>query len=120
MRRWLEVPMQNSMGPYTISTMPRLVQAPNLVMATLWVDWLRAEGIGASVQREFLRSASGELPPDQCLPEVWIDDGGQEAQAHELLRILRHAPQRRWVCSCGELAEGGFQQCWNCGTMMPL
>jgi hypothetical protein len=55
--------------------MQRFVQAPNLVVATLWVNWLRAEGIGASVQREFLRIASGELPPDQCLPEVWIDDG---------------------------------------------
>lgn len=114
------MPVQNSMGPYTISNMPRLVQAPNLVMATLWVDWLRAEGIGATVQREFLRSASGELPPDQCLPEVWIEDGDDEAQALELLRILRHAPQRRWVCSCGELVEGGFQQCWNCGAMMSL
>lgn len=112
------MPKQNGVGPYTIPSMPRLVRAPNLFMATLWVDWLRAEGIGATVQREFLRSASGELPPDQCLPEVWIDDGAYEAQALALLRILRHAPQRRWVCSCGELVEGGFQQCWNCGAMM--
>jgi hypothetical protein len=29
-------------------------------LATLWVDWLKAEGIGASVQREYLRSAAGE------------------------------------------------------------
>jgi hypothetical protein len=100
--------------------MPRLMQAPNLVMATLWADWLKAEGIGASVQREFLRSASGELPPDQCLPEVWIDDGDHETRALELLQILRHAPQRRWVCACGELVEGGFQQCWKCGVMMSL
>ncbi len=112
--------MRNSMRPYTISNMPRLVQAPDLVMATLRVDWPGAEGIGATVQREFFRSASGELPPDQCLPEVWIDDGNCEAQALELLRILRHAPQRRWVCSCGELVEGGFQQCWNCGTITSL
>lgn len=90
--------MQNGMRPYTISNMPRLVQAPNLVMAMVRVGWLRAEGFGATVQREFLRSASGELPPDQCLPAVWIDDGDYEAQALELLRILRHAPQRRWVC----------------------
>jgi hypothetical protein len=60
--------------------MQRLIQAPNLVLATLWVDWLKAEGIGASVQREYLRSAAGELPPDQCMPEVWIDDPLQEAQ----------------------------------------
>ena len=99
--------------------MPRLTKTPNLMMATLWVDWLRAERIGASVQREYLRSAAGELPPDQCLPEVWIDDPSQEAKAHELLHILRHVPQRRWLCSCGERIVGGFEQCWNCGAMMP-
>ena len=99
--------------------MPRLTQAPNLVMATLWVDWLKAEGVGASVQREYLRSAAGELPPDECLPEVWIDDPSQEAKAFELLYFLRHVPQRRWRCSCGERVVGGFEQCWNCGAMMP-
>jgi hypothetical protein len=100
--------------------MPRLVQAPNLVMATLWVDWLKAEGIGASVQRELLGGAAGELPLDQCLPEVWIEDGDLEAKALELLYLLRHAPQQRWYCSCGELVEGGFQQCWCCGAMMSV
>ncbi|MEI6734288.1 MAG: DUF2007 domain-containing protein [Comamonadaceae bacterium] len=99
--------------------MPRLIQAPNLVMATLWADWLRAEGIDASVQREYLRSAAGELPPDQCLPEVWIQDASQEAQALAVLDLLRHVPQRRWVCSCGERVVGGFEQCWKCGAMMP-
>jgi hypothetical protein len=99
--------------------MQRLIQAPNLVLATLWVDWLKAEGIGASVQREYLRSAAGELPPDQCMPEVWIDDPLQEAQALKLLQMLRRVRQRRWTCSCGELIEGGFEQCWSCGLMMP-
>jgi len=100
--------------------MQRLTQAPNLVMATLWVDWLRAEGVQASVQREYLRSAAGELPPDQCLPEVWIQDPGQQARALELLHLLRHVPQRRWRCPCGQWVVGGFEQCWNCGAMMPV
>jgi len=99
--------------------MPRLLQAPNLVMATLWVERLRADGIDASVQREYLRSAAGELPPDQCLPEVWIKDAAQEARARELLHLFRHVRQRRWTCTCGELVEGGFEQCWACGAMMP-
>lgn len=99
--------------------MPRLTQAPNLFMATLWADWLRAEGIDASVQREFLRSAAGELSPDQCLPEVWIKDPLQEARAHAVLGLLQHVQQRRWVCTCNELVEGGFEQCWRCGAMMP-
>jgi hypothetical protein len=28
-------------------------------------------------------------------------------------------PQQRWSCSCGEIVEGGFQQCWQCGAPMP-
>jgi hypothetical protein len=32
---------------------------------------------------------------------------------------LQHVPQRRWQCPCGELVEGGFEQCWACGSWMP-
>src|SRR5690606_1948456 len=52
--------------------MRRLTQAPNLAIAALWVDTLREAGIEASVQRQFLCGAVGELPPDQCLPEIWV------------------------------------------------
>ncbi len=100
--------------------MPRLLQAPNLVMATLWADWLKAQGIDASVQREYLRSAAGELPPDQCLPEVWIKNPLDQARSLELLHHLRHPPQRRWTWVCGERVEGGFEQCWSCGAMLPF
>jgi hypothetical protein len=100
-------------------TMPRLTQAPNLAIATLWADALACEGIATSVQRQYLSSAAGELPPDQCLPEVWIDDARQEARARELLYHLQHVPQHRWQCVCGELVEGGFEQCWSCGAWMP-
>ncbi len=99
--------------------MPRLTQAPNLQIATLWAEALQAEGIEASVQRQFLGSAVGELPPDQCLPEVWIRHPEQEAAARELLHHLQHVPQRQWWCVCGERIEGGFEQCWNCGVWMP-
>jgi len=100
-------------------TMPRLTQAPNLAIATLWADALSHEGIAASVQRQYLSSVAGEMPPDQCLPEVWINDPAQEARAQELLHQLQHLPQRRWHCVCGELVEGGFEQCWACGAWMP-
>jgi len=99
--------------------MRRLVQAPNLAIATLWVHMLREDGVEASIQREYLGAAAGQLPPDQCLPEIWIEDDEQYALAERLLHELRHRPQRRWHCVCGELVEGGFEQCWHCGAMMP-
>jgi hypothetical protein len=99
--------------------MLKLTQAPNLFLAILWADLLTADGIDAKVQRLYLAGAAGELPPDQCLPEVWILHANQEARARELLQHLQHAPQHRWFCPCVELVEGGFEQCWSCGTLMP-
>lgn len=99
--------------------MRKLSQAPNAAIATLWVDVLREAGIDASLQRYFLGGAAGELPPDQCLPEIWIADADQETRARALLHDLQNTPQQRWMCQCGELLEGGFEQCWQCGTLMP-
>lgn len=99
--------------------MLRLVQAPNIAIAALWVDALRQQGIDASMQRYFLGAAMGELPPDQCLPEIWLADDAQEERARDLLHELTHLPQRRWMCGCGELVEGGFESCWQCGRPMP-
>jgi len=99
--------------------MRRLAQAPNLAIAALWADTLREAGIEVSVQRQFLSGAAGQLPPDQCLPELWVTHDEQEDAARALLRDLQQLPQRRWRCVCGELVEGGFESCWNCGRAMP-
>lgn len=99
--------------------MQRLTQATNVAIASLWVDVLQAQGIAASVQRQYLSGVAGELPPDQCLPEVWVHDALQFERARQVLADWRNPPQHRWFCGCGELVEGGFEQCWNCGANMP-
>jgi hypothetical protein len=100
--------------------MKKLLQAPNLALATLWADQLGAAGIAASVQRAFASGIAGEIPPDQALPEVWVCDDADHARAEALLAEWRHLPERRWACAqCGEIVEGPFEQCWNCGAMRP-
>jgi len=99
--------------------MPRLTQATNLALATLWADVLCQQGIAASVQRQYLSGVAGELPPDQCLPEVWVTNPQQLARARQVLADVQHPRQHRWFCTCGELVEGGFEQCWACGRDMP-
>ncbi len=65
-------------------------------------------------------SIAGEIPPDQALPEVWVEDDSQLDAARALLGQLRHPPQRHWVCRhCHERIDGPFEQCWNCGAAMP-
>ena len=100
--------------------MKKLTTAPNIAIATLWADMLRAGGIEASVQRYFASGIAGEIPPDQALPEVWIADDPRLDEARRLLSELQHPPRRRWTCpGCAERIDGPFEQCWNCGTLMP-
>ncbi|RYG09908.1 MAG: DUF2007 domain-containing protein [Burkholderiales bacterium] len=99
--------------------MLRLARAPNIAIAALWADMLQQAGFSASVQRYFLSGVAGELPPDQCQPEVWLMHDHEEARAREMLAQLQNTPQRHWVCRCGEVVEGGFEQCWHCGADMP-
>ena len=100
--------------------MRRLVTAPNLALATLWADMLTQAGFDANVQRAYASSIAGEVPPDQTLPELWVQDAAQFDRAKTLLHELRHPPHRSWACpGCRELIDGPFEQCWNCGTAMP-
>lgn len=100
--------------------MIRLTQAPNAAIATIWADLLCEAGYPATVQRLFLSSAAGELPPGECLPEIWLMEDAHRAPAQSLLAALQALPQRRWTCpQCGEIVEGGFEQCWNCAAWMP-
>ena len=100
--------------------MKRLTRAPNLAIATLWADLLTHAGVAATVQRMYASSIAGELPPDQALPEVWITDDDELEHARILLHELRHPRHRHWACrSCGEVVDGPFEQCWNCGAAMP-
>ena len=101
-------------------SMKRVLQAPNLVLATLWADMLSSAGFAATVQRAWAGSIAGELPPDQCLPEVWVQDSSRCEEARQLLNSWQHGPHRKWVCGhCSETVEGPFDECWNCGTAMP-
>jgi hypothetical protein len=100
--------------------MKRLQQAPNLALATLWADMLSGVGVAATVQRTWASSIVGQLPPDQALPEIWLQDDAQFDTARRLLAEWSHLPHRHWACpECREIVEGPFETCWNCGQTMP-
>ena len=100
--------------------MKRLTTAPNLALATLWADLLCHAGVPTTVQRQYASSIAGEVPPDQTLPELWVQDADQFEQARTLLNELRNPPHRHWACpGCQEIIDGPFEQCWNCGAAMP-
>ena len=84
---------------------------------------LEAEGIRAIVKGDQLYGAYGELP---VLPTVWILDDTLAASANVLViefllgTAARKYGHQRWTCSqCGEVLEGQFTDCWNCGSARP-
>lgn len=100
--------------------MRHLTQAPNLAIATLWADLLSGAGFTVSVQRAFASSIAGEIPPDQSLPELWVEDEEQFEAARLALHELQHPRECRWACAgCDEIIDGPFGQCWRCGALAP-
>ena len=100
--------------------MKRLTQAPNLALATLWADMLCDAGVQVTVQRAYSGGIAGEIPPDQSLPEIWLQDGERYEMALQLLQDLRSPRRLCWAChGCGEQVEGPFDCCWNCGMAAP-
>lgn len=100
--------------------MIRIHTAKHPTEAHLIRGMLEAEGIRAIVRGDQLYGAYGELP---VLPTVWILDDTLAAQANLLvIEFLRGTAARkyghqRWTCGqCGEILEGQFTDCWNCGS----
>ncbi|MBL8330273.1 MAG: DUF2007 domain-containing protein [Rubrivivax sp.] len=100
--------------------MKRLLQAPNLPLASMWAEQLSAAGFDARVLRAYASGIAGEIPVDQALPEIWLLDDNRLAEASAWFERWLQPVERRWSCrGCGELIEGPFESCWNCGAAAP-
>ncbi|WP_206999515.1 putative signal transducing protein [Trinickia mobilis] len=100
--------------------MLRLMHAPNPIIGQHWVNVLAAAGISCELHNRYLNGAMGEIPPDQCAPELWLVDERDEALARRLIDAASNGPPTgaaNWRChSCGETLEAQFTQCWQCGA----
>ena len=90
---------------------------------TLLVGHLRRpledQGIHCMVRNEFLLGGAGDLPPNECWPELWITDERDLEPARRLLQALTQAGDGAspWQCpACADRLEGQFSHCWNCGA----
>jgi hypothetical protein len=98
--------------------MRRLLQAPNLALATLWADMLQRDaGIAATVQRAYASGIAGEIPPDQSLPEIWVQDDRQHTRPLACSRVAARAASPLDLPALPRAVDGPFEQCWNCGQM---
>ncbi len=80
---------------------------------------LTANGIACFLRNMTLSSGIGELPINECWPEVWIHHDVDYLQAQKIIKYaLSDATQQAdWQCCCGQLIEGQFGACWSCGAI---
>lgn len=105
--------------------MKRIHNARHMTEAHLIRGLLESHGIDALVRGDFLTGGWGELPVDVCA--VWITDDARFADADQLLKdflkgaLARIHGGKAWSCpQCGEMIEGQFTACWQCGAEQPL
>lgn len=91
--------------------------SPNFLLVAHFRALLDSQGIPSRIRNEFLAGAAGELPPLDCWPELFVEPRWEEP-ARRLIAEAQHGTRRaaNWTCpDCGELIEGQFTACWNCG-----
>jgi len=94
----------------------RVFSSFDLLAAHHAKNLLQAQGLHAEVRNERLASAMGELPPAECLAEVWVGED-EAAAAERLLREGVPVAGPAWQCgNCGERLAPQFVQCWRCGS----
>jgi hypothetical protein len=88
-------------------------------MANLLKERLAMDGIVCLVRNDELSTALGEIPFVECYPELWVVDDEVYPRARLLLDqwLSGMVPREEtWQCvRCGEILEGQFESCWQCG-----
>jgi putative signal transducing protein len=98
--------------------MKKVYSSDNFIMAGHVHSLLEANDIDCHLRNMNLTGGIGELPINECWPEVWVNDESDFNSADQLIKsALSYAEQNEaWQCQCGESIEGQFEVCWSCGN----
>jgi hypothetical protein len=100
--------------------MPLLRRCDHLLQAQHFANVLRAAGIACELRNIHSASAFGELPLDQCMPQLWVSNRLETQRARDILDSLKRPFEGNpWRCRCNELIEPQFGTCWQCGAAAP-
>ena len=86
---------------------------------TILKDVLHAHGIACEIRGVSLGIASGEIPPTEAWPELWVLDASRVEESRQLVAVALSPAEPdlpEWTCpKCRETLDGHFTTCWNCG-----
>ena len=84
---------------------------------------LENEGIGCTVHNDALAIALGDVPPQECWRELWVNNDEDAAEAQKVIDNWLQPEASEvspWKCAgCGETVPGQFSACWSCGAVRP-
>ena len=99
--------------------MKKLTSADSLITINHYKNLLQSEGIETQIRNEHLSSIYGEMPFTEIWPELWVLNDLDYDRAKQLIEmaVQDESPTEPWRCkNCGEINEGQFAACWNCGN----
>lgn len=102
--------------------MKKVYSSDNLVMAGHVKSLLEADKINCFLKNQYLAGGKGDLPLNECWPEVWVANDEEHDKAMKIVASVIADEQQikpSWLCECGETIEGQFFTCWRCGTDRP-
>jgi hypothetical protein len=97
--------------------MKKVYTTDSVAMAWHLRNVLEQHDIQAQVRNANLYSVAGELPVNECLPQIWVGplDYRRAEQIIQALQLGSEEPGPDWQCqTCSELNTGTFEICWNC------
>jgi hypothetical protein len=101
--------------------MKTVYSAANIALVSIFQRLLEERGIKCWTKNEALLTGIGEIPPIETWPQLCVEDEDYS----EAKRLVEEALSAKdidisWKCdSCGEVIEGQFTECWNCGKSRP-
>ena len=97
--------------------MKKVYECDDTVLAGHLLSVLENNAIACHLRNLSLNGGIGELPLNECWPEVWVNDAGDEYMARQLIHAALSEVKAGsdWLCECGEQVLGEFGTCWACG-----
>ena len=100
--------------------MKKVYTADSIAIAWHFRNVLEQHGIDAVVKNDRLYSVGGEIPINECLPEVWVKQSFNAKYAESIIRLIENHDlegDSEWLCEvCGESNFASFDICWNCSN----
>lgn len=97
--------------------MQKVYTTDSVAMAWHLRNVLEQHDIDTQIRNANLYSVAGELPINECLPELWVRPLDLK-RAEQLIRESQLESEDLgpdWQCpACGEMNASTFDLCWNC------